>query len=57
MILRFDLISVDHQKRVDIETVKMRIQINSDPIVRQNMVGEVGVYKRFACDALFECKC
>ena len=43
VILRFDLISADHQKRVDIETVKMRLQINSDPIVRQNMVGEVAV--------------
>ena len=43
VILRFDLISADHQKRIDIETVKMRLQINSDPIVRQNMVGEVAV--------------
>jgi hypothetical protein len=56
MIVTFNLINVDRLKRVYIDTVRIRIQINSDSIVRQNMVEEVAV-GGFACDALFECKC
>ena len=53
MIVTFNLINVDRLKRVYIDTVRIRIQINSDSIVRQNMVGEVvvGVLPAMLCSS------